>query len=55
MKPLLLVAGFLVAINAAMPSGTSLKLLDQALPKQYFDVGIAEEHAALRAGVTGEN
>ena len=25
-----------------MPSGTSLKLLEQALPGQYYDVGIAE-------------
>ena len=38
-----------VGITAAMPSGTSLKLLDQALPKQYFDVGIAEEHAVIFA------
>ena len=39
----------LVGITAAMPSGTSLKLLEQALPKQYYDVGIAEEHAVLFA------
>jgi transketolase C-terminal domain/subunit len=38
-----------VGITAAMPSGTSLKLLDQALPKQYYDVGIAEEHAVIFA------
>ncbi len=39
----------LVGITAAMPSGTSLKLLEQALPGQYFDVGIAEEHAVIFA------
>jgi len=38
-----------VGITAAMPSGTSLKLLEQALPKQYYDVGIAEEHAVIFA------
>jgi 1-deoxy-D-xylulose-5-phosphate synthase len=39
----------LVGITAAMPSGTSLKLLEQALPGQYYDVGIAEEHAVIFA------
>jgi 1-deoxy-D-xylulose-5-phosphate synthase len=38
-----------IGITAAMPTGTSLKLLEQALPKQYFDVGIAEEHAVIFA------
>ena len=38
-----------VGITAAMPSGTSLKLLERAMPKRYFDVGIAEEHAVLFA------
>ncbi len=38
-----------VGITAAMPSGTSLKLLEQALPGQYYDVGIAEEHAVIFA------
>jgi 1-deoxy-D-xylulose-5-phosphate synthase len=38
-----------VGITAAMPSGTSLKLLEQALPQQYYDVGIAEEHAVIFA------
>ncbi|MCC6231944.1 MAG: 1-deoxy-D-xylulose-5-phosphate synthase [Verrucomicrobiales bacterium] len=38
-----------VGITAAMPSGTSLKLLDQAVPKQFYDVGIAEEHAVIFA------
>jgi 1-deoxy-D-xylulose-5-phosphate synthase len=38
-----------VGITAAMPTGTSLKLLEQALPGQYYDVGIAEEHAVIFA------
>jgi 1-deoxy-D-xylulose-5-phosphate synthase len=38
-----------VGITAAMPSGTSLKLLEQAVPTQYYDVGIAEEHAVIFA------
>ena len=38
-----------VGITAAMPSGTSLKLLEKALPNRYYDVGIAEEHAVLFA------
>lgn len=39
----------LVGITAAMPAGTGLKFLEQALPKRYYDVGIAEEHAVLFA------
>jgi len=38
-----------VAITAAMPSGTGLSALAAELPKQFFDVGIAEEHAVLFA------
>ncbi len=38
-----------VGITAAMPTGTSLKLLEQAIPQQYYDVGIAEEHAVIFA------
>jgi 1-deoxy-D-xylulose-5-phosphate synthase len=38
-----------VGITGAMPSGTGLKYLRDELPDQYFDVGIAEEHAALFA------
>lgn len=38
-----------VGITAAMPSGTGLKLLEKTLPKRYFDVGIAEEHAVIFA------
>lgn len=39
----------LVGITAAMPTGTSLGKLQDALPNQYFDVGIAEEHAVIFA------
>jgi len=39
----------LIGITAAMPSGTGLKALEVALPKRYYDVGIAEEHAVLFA------
>ncbi len=39
----------IVGITAAMPSGTGLKALEKAMPKRYFDVGIAEEHAVLFA------
>jgi 1-deoxy-D-xylulose-5-phosphate synthase len=38
-----------VGITGAMPSGTGLVHLREACPKQYFDVGIAEEHAVLFA------
>lgn len=39
----------LVAITAAMPAGTGLCHFAAKHPGQYFDVGIAEEHAALFA------
>ena len=39
----------IVAITAAMPSGTGLGLFQAAHPDRYFDVGIAEEHASLFA------
>ncbi|MCP5533289.1 MAG: 1-deoxy-D-xylulose-5-phosphate synthase [Akkermansiaceae bacterium] len=38
-----------VAITAAMPGGTKLDIFKNELPDRYFDVGIAEEHAALFA------
>jgi 1-deoxy-D-xylulose-5-phosphate synthase len=38
-----------VGITAAMPSGTSLNILQKAMPDRYYDVGIAEEHAVLFA------
>jgi 1-deoxy-D-xylulose-5-phosphate synthase len=39
----------LVAITAAMPSGTGLSHFAKAHPSRYYDVGIAEEHATLFA------
>lgn len=39
----------IVGITGAMPSGTGLGHLATALPRQFFDVGIAEEHAVLFA------
>lgn len=39
----------IVAITAAMPGGTRFDIFKQELPERYFDVGIAEEHAALFA------
>jgi 1-deoxy-D-xylulose-5-phosphate synthase len=38
-----------VGITAAMPTGTSLKILEKAMPDRCYDVGIAEEHAVLFA------
>jgi 1-deoxy-D-xylulose-5-phosphate synthase len=39
----------LVAITAAMPNGTALDRFRVVHPDQYYDVGIAEEHAVLFA------
>ncbi|MEN9841218.1 MAG: 1-deoxy-D-xylulose-5-phosphate synthase [Verrucomicrobiota bacterium] len=39
----------IVGITGAMPSGTGLNHLAAAVPKQFFDVGIAEEHAVIFA------
>jgi 1-deoxy-D-xylulose-5-phosphate synthase len=39
-----------VGITGAMPDGTGLDLLKQSFPKNYFDVGIAEEHAVTFSG-----
>ena len=42
----------IVGITPAMPSGSSLKFMMEALPKRAFDVGIAEQHAVtLAAGM----
>ncbi len=38
-----------VGITAAMPDGTGLNKLQEAYPNNYFDVGIAEEHAVTFA------
>jgi len=39
----------IVAITAAMPSGTGLSQFAKRHPDRFYDVGIAEEHAALFA------
>ena len=39
----------IVAVTAAMPGGTKLEIFKEEIPARYFDVGIAEEHAALFA------
>jgi 1-deoxy-D-xylulose-5-phosphate synthase len=45
----------IVAITAAMPSGTGLDLFGQAFPTRTFDVGIAEQHAVtFAAGLATE-
>jgi len=45
----------IVAITAAMPSGTGLDLFGQAFPTRTFDVGIAEQHAVtFAAGLAAE-
>jgi 1-deoxy-D-xylulose-5-phosphate synthase len=38
-----------LGITGAMPSGTGLSILAREVPGQFFDVGIAEEHAVLFA------
>jgi len=40
----------IVGITAAMAEGTALNLLQKAIPNQYVDVGIAEQHAVTLAG-----
>ena len=39
----------IVAISAAMPSGTGLTAFAEAYPDRFFDVGIAEAHAVTMA------
>lgn len=39
-----------VGITAAMPSGTSMGMLMEAMPDRAFDVGISEGHAVTFAG-----
>ncbi|MDO4836844.1 MAG: 1-deoxy-D-xylulose-5-phosphate synthase [Clostridia bacterium] len=39
----------IVAITAAMPSGTGLSIMEETLPNRVLDVGIAEEHAVTMA------
>ena len=40
----------IVAITAAMPSGTSVSTVQKELPDRVFDVGISEGHAVTFAG-----
>ena len=45
----------IVAITAAMPSGTSVDLFEKEFPERSFDVGIAEQHAVtFAAGMAAE-
>ncbi|NET30517.1 MAG: 1-deoxy-D-xylulose-5-phosphate synthase [Cyanothece sp. SIO1E1] len=45
----------IIGITAAMATGTGLNTLQAKLPKQYIDVGIAEQHAVtLAAGLACE-
>jgi len=39
----------IIAISAAMPSGTGLDIFGKKFPKRTFDVGIAEQHAVTFA------
>lgn len=39
----------ITAITAAMSTGTGLVAFQEGVPERYFDVGIAEEHAAVFA------
>jgi len=45
----------IVAITAAMPSGTGLEKFARTYPERFFDVGIAEQHAVtFAAGMATE-
>jgi len=45
----------IVAVTAAMPTGTGLDFFGQEFPKRTFDVGIAEQHAVtFAAGLATE-
>jgi 1-deoxy-D-xylulose-5-phosphate synthase len=45
----------IIAITAAMPSGTGLDLFGEAYPERCFDVGIAEQHGVtFAAGLAAE-
>ena len=45
----------IVAITAAMPSGTGLDKFEKIFPNRFFDVGIAEQHAVtFAAGLAAE-
>ena len=38
-----------MALTAAMPEGTGLDLVQKKFPKNFYDVGIAEQHAVTFA------
>lgn len=40
----------IIGITAAMPSGTSINIMQKELPRRVFDVGISEGHAVTFAG-----
>ena len=45
-----------LAITAAMPSGTGLNKFRDTFPDRFFDVGIAEQHATtMAAGLAADN
>ena len=45
----------IVAITAAMPSGTGIDLFEREFPERTFDVGLAEQHAVtFAAGLAAE-
>ncbi len=45
----------IIAITAAMPSGTGLDVFEKTFPERMFDVGIAEQHAVtFAAGLATE-
>src|SRR5436190_15703578 len=45
----------IVAITAAMPSGTGVDIFEKSFPKRTFDVGIAEQHGVtFAAGLATE-
>ena len=39
-----------IAVTAAMPSGTGVDIMSKQFPKRVFDVGIAEQHAVTFSG-----
>jgi 1-deoxy-D-xylulose-5-phosphate synthase len=45
----------IIAVTAAMPDGTGLSKFSKVFPDRFFDVGIAEEHAATFAAGAAAN
>ena len=45
----------IIAVTAAMPDGTGLSKFSKTFPDRFFDVGIAEEHAATFAAGAAAN